>query len=283
MTRIRTALADARARFAASDSPGLDAEILLAHALGRDRGWLHARPESRVDRDQQTRFAAMVDRRATGEPVAYITGSTSFHAIDVEVTPAVLVPRPETEVLVELALHELSERPAGARVLDLGTGSGCIALAIAHARPDAVVTASDASPAALEVARGNARRLDRARIQFVESDWFGALGGERYDIIVSNPPYVAAGDPHLFAGALPFEPVDALVAGDDGLDCLRTIAAAAPRHLAPGGVVAVEHGINQGEAVRRLLAAVGPGRTETLPDLTRRPRVTVARSTRRRA
>lgn len=206
-----------------------------------------------------------MERRAAGEPIAYLTGACEFYGLEFRVTPSVLIPRPETELLVDLVLERLPG--AGrARVLDLGTGSGCIAVTLAHLRPRLEVWAADASPAALEVARDNARRLD-ATVRLLRSDWLAALAGERFDLILANPPYVAAGDPHLSQGDLRFEPASALVAGEDGLNDIRRIVAAAPAHLVPGGWLLFEHGYDQGQRCRTLLAQAGFARVASWRDL----------------
>jgi release factor glutamine methyltransferase len=211
------------------------------------------------------RYRHWLERRAAGEPIAYLTGACEFYGLEFRVTPAVLIPRPETELLVDLALERL---PAAgrARVLDLGTGSGCIAVTLAHLRPQLEVWAADVSPAALEVARDNARRL-LAPVRFRRSDWLAGQAGERFDLILANPPYVAAHDPHLSQGDLRFEPACALVAGEDGLDDIRRIVAAAPAHLAPGGWLLFEHGYDQARRCRALLAAAGFARVASWRDL----------------
>jgi release factor glutamine methyltransferase len=206
-----------------------------------------------------------VERRAAGEPIAYLTGNCEFYGLEFRVTPAVLIPRPETELLVDLALERLPVE-GRARVLDLGTGSGCIAVSLGRQRPRMEVWAADAVPAALEVARDNALRLG-ATVRFVRSDWLADLAGERFDLILSNPPYVAAGDPHLSRGDLRFEPASALVAGEDGLNDIRRIVAAAPAHLAPGGWLLFEHGYDQAQRCRALLTAAGFGQVTSWRDL----------------
>ncbi len=237
---------------AGSSLPRAEARLLLAFALGVPVEALVARPERDVDATTVERFRALCLRRAAEEPIAYLRGAKEFHGRTFRVSPAVLVPRPETELLVELALSLVAGRPAP-RLLDLGTGSGCVAITLALERPAARVVAVDRSADALAVARDNARTLG-AGVEFVASDWFGDVSG-RFDLIVANPPYVADADPHL--GALAHEPRSALAAGSDGLDDLRRIVAGAPAHLVPGGWLAVEHGHDQGEAVRRLFAAAG--------------------------
>jgi release factor glutamine methyltransferase len=248
--------------------------MLLAHVVEQPRAWLYAHGDDDVDGETATRFARLLERRAVGEPVAYLTGNRGFWRFDLRVTPDTLVPRPETELLVELALQRLPpEQPL--RIADLGTGSGAIALALASERPRARVVASDASVAALAVARGNAVALGLANVEFREGDWLAPLHAERFDLIAANPPYVAVGDPHLEQGDLRFEPTAALSSGSDGLDAIRAIVRAAPSHLAPGGWLLLEHGSDQGTAVRDLLHHAGFSAVETAPDLERRDRVTL--------
>ena len=253
-----------------------DADLLLAHALGRSRTWLLAHGDDGITAAEAARFTALVERRAAGEPVAYLTGSRGFWTLDLAVTPATLVPRPETELLVELALERIPA-DAEARVADLGTGSGAIALAIAKERPRARVLATDAREAALEVARGNARRNRIGNVEFRHGDWLAPLHGERFDLIASNPPYIALGDPHLDEGDLRFEPPSALSSGSDGLDAIRAIARAAPAHLRAGGWLLLEHGREQGGAVRALLHEAGFAEVATERDLEGRDRVTLGR------
>ena len=254
----------------------VDAEWLLAHALDRPPGWLWAHADDAVEAAARERFETLLSRRAAGEPVAYLSGTQGFWSLDLRVTPATLIPRPETERLVELALARL---PADApcRVADLGTGSGAIALAIARERPMAAVVATDASKAALAVAVANAQRNGIDNTWFRRGDWCEALGRDRFDLIASNPPYIALGDPHLDQGDLRHEPPDALASGDDGLDAIRRIVRDAPAHLAPAGWLLLEHGWNQGEAVRALMAAAGFVEVATEPDLEGRDRVTLGR------
>src|SRR5690606_4258090 len=216
--------------------------------------------------------------RAAGEPVAYLTGRRGFWTLDLAVTPDTLIPRPETELLVEQALQRLGSE-AEARVADLGTGSGAIALAIAAERPLARVAAVDRSAGALAVARANALAHGlEGRVEFLAGDWFAPLQGRRFDLVVSNPPYIAEGDPHLARGDLRYEPAPALASGPDGLDAIRTIVAAAPRHLLPGGWLLLEHGFDQGAAVRGLLEARGFAEVATVPDLEGRDRVSLGRA-----
>ncbi|MFZ5464645.1 MAG: peptide chain release factor N(5)-glutamine methyltransferase [Pseudomonadota bacterium] len=253
-------LDQARARI-----PLREARLLLARCLGASHAQLAARPERPVDPENAARYRAWVERRAAGEPIAYLTGNCEFYGLEFRVTPAVLIPRPETELLVDLALERLPVE-GRARVLDLGTGSGCIAVSLGRQRPRMEVWAADAVPAALEVARDNALRLG-ATVRFVRSDWLADLAGERFDLILSNPPYVAAGDPHLSRGDLRFEPASALVAGEDGLNDIRRIVAAAPAHLAPGGWLLFEHGYDQAQRCRALLTAAGFGQVTSWRDL----------------
>ena len=254
----------------------VDAECLLAHALGRSRTWLFAHAGDAVDEADAARFLDLVGQREAGRPVAYLVGSQGFWTLDLAVTEATLVPRPETELLVELALERIPA-DAEARVADLGTGSGAIALAIAKERPRARVLATDAREAALEVARGNARRNRIGNVELRHGDWLAPLHGERFDLIASNPPYIALGDPHLDEGDLRFEPPSALSSGSDGLDAIRAIARAAPAHLRAGGWLLLEHGWEQGGAVRALLHEAGFAEVATERDLEGRDRVTLGR------
>jgi release factor glutamine methyltransferase len=217
----------------------------------------------------------LVRRRLAGEPIAYIVGEREFYGLTFQVTPDVLIPRPETELLVELALDRLQD---GDNVLDLGTGSGAIAIAIAHACTGANLTAVDASAAALAVAESNAR-LHGVTVRFLQSDWYGALGNEHFNLIVSNPPYIANGDPHLSQGDLRFEPADALTDHADGLSALRTIINGAIERLTPGGWLLMEHGYDQSAAVRALLASSGFAEVQSWTDLASIERVTGGRKT----
>lgn len=264
-------LAQARAAIDA-----VDAEHLLLHVLARPRSWLFAHADDAVTATEAAAFRALVERRAQGEPVAYLTGTQGFWSLELAVTPATLIPRPETERLIELALERL---PAGVavRVADLGTGSGAIALAIAKERPQAQVIATDASAAALDVARANAERNRVRNVQFRQGDWLAPLAGERFDLIASNPPYIADGDPHLCAGDLRFEPPTALSSGADGLDAIRVIVRDARALLQPGGWLLLEHGWDQGDAVRALLQVAGYSDVATEQDLEARDRISLGR------
>jgi release factor glutamine methyltransferase len=271
------ASADACLRAARAHVEASDAALLLAHVLGRSRGWLYAHGDAPVPAPDLARFEQLVTRRASGEPVAYLLGTRGFWRFDLAVTPDTLIPRPETELLVELALARIPAQSA-AQVADLGTGSGAIALAIASERPQARVVAVDISGDALEVARGNAAALGLDNVEFRRGDWLSPLAGERFDLVVSNPPYIAEGDAHLAQGDLRFEPRGALASGADGLDAIRIIAAAAPAHLRDGGWLLVEHGWEQGAAVRALFEAAGLVDVATEPDLEQRDRVTLGRN-----
>jgi len=243
----------------------MDSRALLRAALGVSDTYLIAHPGRTLTDRQRDRYLAWVERRRAGEPVAYLTGEREFYSLAFKVTPAVLIPRPETELLVEAALERVPPNEPF-RVLDLATGSGCVAVAIAAHRPRARVTATDISRDALAVARDNAARHG-AVVEFLESDWFDALAGRRFDLIVSNPPYVAERDPHLSQGDSRFEPRTALVAGADGLTCIRLIIAQARAHLEPGGGLLFEHGHDQAARCRALLAQAGYSEVATRHDL----------------
>lgn len=231
-------------------------------------------PDNPLTREARRRFAALVERRRCGEPIAYILGRQGFWTLDLEVTPDTLIPRPETELLVELALARLPAT-AALTVADLGTGSGAIAAALATERPSWTLIALDRSPAAVAIAMVNARRLALPNLLPLVGDWLGPLAPGGLNAIISNPPYVAASDPHLGRGDLRFEPPPALASGPDGLAAIRRIAAEAPRHLCPGGLLALEHGYDQGIAVRAILAAAGLQEIETRHDLAGHERVTL--------
>ncbi|MES0874500.1 peptide chain release factor N(5)-glutamine methyltransferase [Sinimarinibacterium thermocellulolyticum] len=276
--RLGEALMAAQARIApVSDSPRLDAELLYAHVSGLGRAQQLARLHSAVEAGDLARFEALVARRARGEPVAYLTGSRGFWTLDLRVSPAVLVPRPETELLVEWGLELLAGRHAP-RIADLGTGSGAIALALASERADARIVATDVSAAALAVARANAQALGFDRVTFVEGHWFEALPPGAFDLLVSNPPYIAHDDPHLVD--LRFEPLQALTDGADGLNALREIVGGAMRHVVDDGWLLVEHGHDQAAAVRALFAEAGFCDIATRSDYAARERATAARARR---
>ncbi|MCQ6257459.1 peptide chain release factor N(5)-glutamine methyltransferase [Pseudomonas sp. Q11] len=258
-----------------SPTPRLDAELLLAAALGKSRSFLHTWPERIVPSEAALLFSEYLRRRRGGEPVAYILGQQGFWKLDLEVAPHTLIPRPDTELLVETALALLPATPA--RVLDLGTGSGAIALALASERPAWNVTALDRVLEAVALAERNRQRLDLRNVTVLSSHWFSALGGERFELIISNPPYIAATDPHLAEGDVRFEPASALVAGHDGLDDLRTIIAQAPEHLEAGGWLMLEHGYDQADAVRDLLQTQGFAEVHSRKDLGGHERISLGR------
>ena len=265
---------DAVLRIAYERIDAADARLLLAHALDRPAAWLYAHGADAIDEPARQRFDRLLDARMQGQPVAYLTGTRGFWTLELEVNEATLIPRPETELLVELALARLPvEGPTS--VADLGTGSGAIALAIAKERADAQVVATDASEAALAVARRNAARNDIANVEFLHGHWFDPLANLRFDAIVSNPPYIADGDPHLERGDLRFEPASALSSGHDGLDDIRQIVAHAGEHLVEGGWLLLEHGFGQGARIRGLLQAARFVEIETTQDMEHRDRVTL--------
>jgi release factor glutamine methyltransferase len=249
----------------------IEARALAVHAWQVETAWLIAHDTDVPDRTQTSAFLDLLEQRLTGQPIAYLTGEREFYGRSFQVTPDVLIPRPETELLVEQALLHL---PPGQplRVLDLGTGSGCVAVTLALERPHAIVTAADRSPAALVLAQRNARAL-KASVRFLQSDWFAALAGERFDLIVGNPPYVAAADPHLGRGDVRFEPLAALASGSDGFTDLRRIVCDAPAHLTPGGWLWLEHGFEQAELTRRLFREAGMQNVQTRQDAAGLPRI----------
>lgn len=272
-TRIRAILSAARQRLSASAR--LDCEVLLAHVLQRPRSSLYAHPDDELSPAEFRRLTALLTRRLAGEPIAYLTGEREFWSLPLTVTPATLIPRPETELLVELAVGLLRDKP-DATVADLGTGSGAIAIALARELPDARIIATDCCAVALAVARRNADRHCRGRIDFRHGDWCAPLAGEQLDLIVANPPYVMASDSTL-AEALRFEPRSALAAGELGMDALAIIIESAVPHLRPGGGLLLEHGAGQATAVCDRLSAHEYGSISTHTDLAGLPRATLAR------
>lgn len=255
-----------------------EAELLLTRALGIPRAHLIAHPELAAQALQHTGYREWLERRLTGEPIAYILGEREFYELSFHVLPAVLIPRPETELLVELALERLG-RGIQAQVLDLGTGSGCIAVSIAHLCPEVYVTATDISEAALAVAQINAQRHAPGNVELRLGDCYAPVASEQFDLVVCNPPYVAATDPHLAQGDLRFEPKQALTSGPDGLALLREVVEHAPARLRPGGWLLVEHGHDQAGPVRRLLQIAGFGEVLASRDLAGVPRVAAGRLT----
>ena len=268
MTTIARLLAEASALGLAR----LDAQVLLSHVTGRPRAWLIAHDDEELSGEAFARWSALVRRRAAGEPLAYLVGEREFHGLGLRVSPDVLIPRPDTETLADWAIEVLRgplAAVAAPEVIDLGTGSGAIALAVKHDCPRARMHALDASEAALAVAADNARRLG-LEVAFARSDWWQAMAGRRFDLAVSNPPYIAGEDPHL--PALAHEPLAALTPGGDGLGALERIIAGAAAHLAPAGWLLLEHGFDQGAAVRSRLAAAGFVEVSTRRDIEGRER-----------
>ncbi len=259
-----------------SSSPQLDAELLLAAVTGQSRSTFRAAPERPATQEQYRKYQSLIERRQQGEPVAYLTGFQDFWTLTLEVGPQVLVPRPETELVVERALTHLADHDP-ARVLDLATGSGAIALAIASERPQARVIATDLSPDALNLAQRNARRLKLDRVRFLVGSWYAPVAGERFDVITSNPPYIAADDPDLEPGVRAYEPEMALIAGSTGLECVEQIVSGAPLHLQPGGWLVLEHGWQQAGTIRNLLEVTGFTHVTSHADLAGHERVTEGR------
>ena len=273
--RLDAAITDAAERLAAtSDSARLDAEILLCQTIDMPRSYLFAHPEDELDALAQDRFEALMKRRMDGEPMSYITGTREFWSHELFVSPATLVPRPETELLVELALREIP-READWQILDLGTGSGAIAISIAAERPLCDITATDVSPEALAVAAENVRQADLANVTCVAGSWASPVAGQEFNIIVSNPPYVREDDAAL--QKLRYEPLSALASGSDGLDDIRILASDCRAILAAGGWLMMEHGADQQTDVADILEAAGWVDITCHNDLAGKPRVTVAR------
>lgn len=261
-------------------SPRLEAELLLAHTLDRSRTHLFAWPDKPLSGDQAAAYRELVNRRGRGEPVAYITGHREFWSLELETTPDTLIPRPETELLVERAL-ELLPRDLPQQAADLGTGTGAIAIAIASERPQTQLLACDLSPATLEVAQRNILRHQLTNISTSQGDWFQALPKELgFDLLISNPPYIPNSDPHLKQGGLPWEPQGALIAGTDGLDDIRTLTSQSRAHLNPGGHLLIEHGYDQGPSVQALFKQAGFRAIKTHQDLEARDRMTEGQQTR---
>jgi len=257
------------------DSARIEVQCLLQTALQVDRSYLLTHPEVSLDEYQLTQFTTLFGRRLRGEPIAYLLSSREFYGLDFKVSPATLIPRPETELLVDLALQRIPQ--AGqSRVLDLGTGSGAIALSIAHARPVAEVIAVDDSQDALEVARENVSCLGISNVRLLRSDWYSDIHGERFDLIVANPPYIAESDVHIKKGDLRYEPLSALVSGADGLEDIRHIISRTDEYLIPGGWLLLEHGYEQAEQVREMLCQEGYSSVFSARDLSGIERVSGA-------
>ena len=278
MPRVREFLDDAAARLSrqldlSPREARIEAGTLAGHGLGVNRAWLIAHDRDELTPEQAAQLNALIERRCQGEPVAYIVGAREFYGREFKVGPGALIPRPETEHLVEAALKRAAQ---DARVLDIGTGSGCIAITLKLVRPDLNVTAIDVSADALDIARANAEALN-AQVEFIESDLFSALAGRQFDLIVSNPPYIPEADEHLSQGDLRFEPSNALASGPDGLDAIRLIVDQAKTHFAPGGWLLFEHGYDQGEAVQGLLKAAGYAKVFLEQDMAGQPRVSGGR------
>ena len=273
--KVARLLSQARTALTSHEQGRLEAEVLLGHVLGVSRAWIYANGDHSVEQRLSDRFLACVERRANGEPVAYITGTREFWSLTLKITRDVLVPRPETELLVETALLHI---PMGIklRIADLGTGSGAIALALALERPDCEVHATDISAPALALARENASQLNLSHIQFHQGSWLDALPGT-YHLIVSNPPYIAMKDPHLETGDCRFEPEVALTPGEDGMFAIQTIATGALGSLQKGGVLVFEHGYDQGLQSRTLLNQLGYVNVQTIRDLAGLDRITLGK------
>lgn len=255
----------------------LEAQLLLQTGLNVSRAWLLTHENDALEGKQEAAFEALLKRRLNGEPIAYILGKREFYGLDFIVTPDTLIPRPDTETLVEAALEKIpTDKPYN--VLDLGTGSGAIAIAIAKHRPQAYITAVDASNSTLEIAKNNAHFLSIPNVQFILGDWFNNLANKKFDVIVSNPPYIAQNDVHLTQGDLRFEPISALASGVDGLDDIRHIIDSCLIHLKPQGWLMLEHGYDQAELVSDLMAQNGLVDIATLKDLGNQNRVTLAKN-----
>jgi len=275
MITVRDMLLKGTQQLEKLEASRLESEVLLAKAMGVSRTYLFAHPEEALSNHARDRFMNMLKKRSDGEPVSYITGEKEFWSLRLSVSPAVLIPRPETELLVEVALDRIP-KDAAWKIADIGTGSGAIALAIAHERPSCMVHASDISTDALEVAKSNAKQLGLDRISFHHGSWLEPLSGN-FDLIASNPPYVASGDDHLQRGDLRFEPLNALVSGPDGLEAIREICHSAKAHLSPGGWLVLEHGHDQASACEKILESAGFEFVETFRDLEGTNRVVAGR------
>ena len=280
MPRIDELLKEATERLVASDSPQLDAEILLAFVIDKQRSYLRAYPEFEPDKHAISEYSRLLARRAAGEPVAYLTGERDFWSLTLNVTPDTLIPRPDTELLVETALQCLSEiKTSPIKIADLGTGSGAIALALASECTDCQITATDLSVAALSVAKANAAKHHINHVEFLHSNWCSAFAQQqRFDLIVSNPPYIRTDDPHMQAAELTCEPEFALTSGLDGLDAIRQITQQAKDFLNPGGYLLIEHGYDQADAVRALFRQHNYQDIKTKPDLSGHDRICIGKT-----
>lgn len=275
---IEQCLEWAKARLEGSESPGLDSRLLLCHCLGCTQTYLMTWSDKIVSENDRTRFETLIEQRREGHPVAHLLGYREFWTLKLAVDPSTLIPRPETELLVEKALS--LDLPKTARVLDLGTGTGAIALALASERPDWLVTGVEFQPQAVELACSNGAANQLSQVEFVQSDWFSGVQGQTYDLIVSNPPYVEQNSVYLSQGDVRFEPRSALTAGEDGLDDIRRICSDAKTFLEPDGWIVFEHGNTQGQAVQQILIQSGLDHVETLLDLNQHPRITFGRKSR---
>jgi release factor glutamine methyltransferase len=265
MVTVAEALAQGEQSCGKSDSPRLDAEVLLCHTLDKQRSWLYAWPEKELSPDQEKSFMENLQRRSSGEPVAFITGRKEFWSREFFVNAHVLVPRPETELLVETVLAQVVDKEQ--KVLDLGAGSGVIGITLALEKPAWNVVAIDKSAEALKVIRENCRQLQVSNLQVMESDWFSGMQGDSFDVVVSNPPYIRESDTHLMGDGLPFEPQEALVSQDDGYADLYAIIDGAPAFMSRGGFIVLEHGYNQAKRVREKLQSTGFGNVRSWKDL----------------
>jgi release factor glutamine methyltransferase len=276
---IETALREAQnalTKLVNSSNAKLESQLLLQYLLNVNRAWLISHQNDALQANIHAAYRALINRRVNGEPIAYILGYREFYGLRLKVTPDTLIPRPDTETLVDAALAKIPLQK-NLNICDLGTGSGAIALAIAKHHPQAHITALDASQAALDIAIENAQNLNIPNVTFILSDWFSAIQNKKFDIMVSNPPYIEAADAHLKQGDLRFEPLSALASGQDGLDAIRSIIAQAPQHLNPHGYLLLEHGYNQAKAVADLLKQAGFGKIETIKDLGGNERVTLGK------
>lgn len=274
MQHIKSALNEAvRILAASSDSAALDAEILLCLTINKERSYLRAWPDRQLQPEQNARFLSLIQERQKGTPIAYITGNREFWSRDFHVTPDVLIPRPDTELLIELCLKLIPpDKPV--KIIDLGTGSGIIAITLASERPHALVSATDFSFAALCIAKQNANKHYTNNIQFYQSDWFANVPDAKFNLIISNPPYIAEDDSHLKQGDIRFEPITALCAGEQGLSDIKIIADTARNHLEPGGHLLIEHGYDQQDPVQTIFRGFHYDNVQTVTDLSGQPRVT---------